>query len=319
MSLYISGLKFHLFQNFHRINNSQIVSQSQPALQKVISIFFVLSGVTRRHREIGRIPMVIQHLRICQLSIRTNVAAVVGVPQLRGHVRLVQVLVDHQRRVHGWRLRGRVHDFSVRIFGSGRHPGGILLNFCHRIHFSMIERFEVTTCRACERSAPARYCAGASVGTAVDSRGQRVVRHRRRTARQTTVRSVLPVGRKCVEVLDLTDERVVHGRTLTRGWTEWRCWRDGRGGLSQVDDARVSRGTWLLLLLLLLLLKLQKLLLSDLLFGEWGQLHVCAAAVWIFLILGSVNNVSRFLVLNRLFYERKINTLKVLKLSSNNI
>ena len=159
--------------------------------------------------------MVIGDLRVDQLSIGADIAAVVRVSQLRGHVRLVQVLVDHQGRVHRLRLRRRVHDFAVRVFGGG-NPSRIFLNFRHWVHLSMVERLKVAARRTGERSATARYRAGASVRSAVDSRRQRVVRHRRRSARQTTVRSVLAVCRKRVEVLNLTDERIVNRRPVPR-------------------------------------------------------------------------------------------------------
>ncbi len=100
----------------------------------------------------------VHDLRVDQLPVGADVVAVVGVSQLRRHVRHVQVLVYHQGRVHWdggsrmglWGHPRGVHDFAVRVLGRGGHPRGVLLNLCHRIHLAMIKRLEVAPRRTCK-------------------------------------------------------------------------------------------------------------------------------------------------------------------------
>ena len=190
---------------------------------------FFLAGIARRHREVGRVSVMLHDLRIDQLPVGASVA-VVGVAKLRGHVRHVQVLVHHQRRISG-RIRQRlrpdraVNDLAVRVFddlnaaaAGQRHPGGVLLNLGHRVHLAVIKRLKMPARGT--RNRPTPGC-DVPVRASVHSSRERVVRHRRRVARHPTVRSVLPVvGRQRVEVLHLGDERVVNRRPLTRRRTQ---------------------------------------------------------------------------------------------------
>ena len=102
--------------------------------------------------------MMVQDLRVDQLPVGPDVVAVVGVAQLRGHVRHVQVLVYHQGCVH-WDRRCRmrlwghargVHDFAVRVLSCGGHPGRVLLDLGHRVHLAMVERLEMPSRRTCK-------------------------------------------------------------------------------------------------------------------------------------------------------------------------